>query len=171
MAKSKSSRKSSIYDNKSMSSMTSMSPGDKQKFSDNIITNTFFISIIYNLCVLGYILNIESKDCNCFRDWRHNFMKYYSILLIIWSILNITFKLYNSKNELVNVINTITMFAYIINMWCLYTYVGILDYTKCSCAIDKSKKMHYFLYLFRYVIVGLIFISLFSVIFTTLNKK
>ena len=168
MAKSTSSRNSSIYNNKSMTSMT---PGDKKIFMDNIITNTFFISIIYNLCVLGYILNIESKDCNCFRDWRHNFMKYYSILLIIWSILNITFKLYNNKNELVNVINTITMFAYIINIWCLYSYVGILDYTKCSCAIDKYKKMHYFLYLFRYVIVGIIFLSLFNVIFTTLNKK
>jgi len=171
MVKSTSSRKYSITNNKTMSSMYSMSPGDKQKFMDDIITNTFFISIIYNLCVLGYILNIESKDCNCFRDWRHNFMKYYSIILIIWGILNITFKLYNNKNELVNVINTITMFAYIINIWCLYTYVGILDYTKCSCAIDNSKKMHYFLYLFRYVIVGLIFLSLFSVIFTTLNKK
>ena len=171
MAKSKSSRKSSIYDNKSMSSMTSMSPGDKQKFSDNIITNTFFISIIYNLCVLGYILNIESKDCNCFRDWRHNFMKYYSILLIIWSILNITFKLYNSKNELVKVINTISMFAYLINIWCVYSYVGILDYTKCECAITKSKHMHYFLYLFRYVLVGLIILSLFSIIITSLNKK
>lgn len=160
MASSMSSRKSST-----------MNKLDKKLSMETIIQNSIFISIIYNLCVLGYILNIERNDCNCFRDWRHNFMKYYSIVLIIWGFLNITFYLYNSKNEFVNVVNTITMIAYLVNIWCLYSYVGILDYTKCSCAIDDSKKMHYFLYLFRYVVVGILFFSLFSVIFTTLNKK
>ena len=62
------------------------------------------------------------------------------------------------------------MLAFFINIWCLYSYVGILDYTKCLCAIDKSKFMHYFLYVFRYMLVGLIFVSLFSVIITSLRK-
>ena len=74
-------------------------------------------------------------------------------------IRNIGEPLYNSKNELVIMINNISMIAFFINIWCLYSYVGILDYTKCLCAIDKSKIMHYFLYLFRYVIISLIFVS------------
>ena len=83
--------------------------------------------------------------------------------------LNLSFNLYNSKHELVIMINNISMIAFFINIWCLYSYVGILDYTKCSCAIDDSKKMHYFLYLFRYIIVGILFISLFNVIFTKIR--
>ena len=133
---------------------------EKQITIDNVIINTIFISIIYNIFVLGYILNLEGKDCNCFRDWRHNFMKYYSISLIIWGILTIGLKLYKSNNQLFKMINSISIIAYLINIWCLYSYVGILDYEKCECAIFNSKKMHYFLYLFRYILVGLIFLSL-----------
>ena len=70
---------------------STMNKLDKKLSMETIIQNSIFISIIYNLCVLGYILNIERNDCNCFRDWRHNFMKYYSIVLIIWGFLNITF--------------------------------------------------------------------------------
>jgi hypothetical protein len=136
-----------------------------------IAMNTIFISIIYNVFVLGYLLNLEEDDCNCFRDWRHDFMKYYSILLIVWGLINLSFNLYNSKNELVIMINNVSMIAFFINIWCLYSYVGILDYTKCLCSIEKSKIMHYFLYLFRYIIIGLIFVSLFAALVKTLRKK
>ena len=81
-----------------INSLSKLNIKELQKNEINII----IISIIYNIFVLSYILNLEKQDCHCFRDWRHNFMKYYSILLIIWSILNITFNLYNNKNELVN---------------------------------------------------------------------
>ena len=68
---------------------------------NTILMNTIFISIIYNVFVLGYLLNLEENDCNCFRDWRHDFMKYYSIVLIVWGLINLSFNLYNSKNEVV----------------------------------------------------------------------
>ena len=138
---------------------------------NTIIMNTIFISIIYNVCVLGYLLNLEEDDCNCFRDWKHDFMKYYSLVLIVWGLINLSFNLYNSKHELVIMINNISMIAFFINIWCLYSYIGILDYTKCLCAIEKSKIMHYFLYLFRYVLIALIFVSLFAAIIKTLRKK
>ena len=138
---------------------------------NTILINTIFISIIYNVLVLGYLLNLEEEDCNCFRDWRHDFMKYYCLVLIVWGLINLSFNLYNSKNELVLMVNNISMVAFFINIWCLYSYVGILDYTKCLCAIEKSKFMHYFLYLFRYVIIALIFVSLFAAIIKTLKRK
>jgi hypothetical protein len=138
---------------------------------NRIVMNTIFISIIYNVFVLGYLLNLEDDDCNCFRDWRHDFMKYYSIVLIVWGLINLSFNLYNSKNTFILMINNISMIAFFINIWCLYSYVGILDYTKCLCAINKSKIIHYFLYLFRYVIIALIFVSLFAAIIKTIKKK
>jgi hypothetical protein len=152
--------------------MVKSTTSSNSKINNNtILINSIFISIIYNVFVLGYIINLEDKNCNCFYDWRHDFIKYYSLLLIIWGIISLAFSLYNSKNELVKVITNISMFAYLLNIWCVYSYIGILDYTKCECAITKSKHMHYFLYLFRYVLVGLIILSLLSIIFTLLNKN
>jgi len=132
--------------------------------------NTIIISIIYNMFVLAYILNLEKQDCHCFRDWRHDFMKYYSISLILWGLITIGFTIYNVNNEFINVIRQITVFAYLVNVWCLYSYIGILDDTSCKCAIITSKKTHYFLYLFRYIIVGLLFISLLYILLILLKK-
>ena len=127
-------------------------------------------SIIYNIVVLIYILNLENEDCNCFQDWRHNFMKYYCFGLIIWGMFSLSFNFNKSKNEITTVIKNISMVAYLINIWCLYSYVGILDYTKCKCAIQKTKKTHYFLYLFRYLMVGFIFLALFGFIIKSLEN-
>jgi hypothetical protein len=139
-----------------INSLSKLNIKELQKNEINII----IISIIYNIFVLSYILNLEKQDCHCFRDWRHDFMKYYSIALILWGVLTIGFTIYNVNNEFINVIRQISVFAYLVNVWCLYSYIGILDYTNCNCAIITSKKTHYFLYLFRYIVVGLLFTSL-----------
>jgi len=127
------------------------------------------IVIIYNLLILGYILTLEDKKCGCITDWRHDFIKYYSIGLIIWGLLTISFGLGTSKNNFVCFLKNILMFAALFNIWCLYTYVGDLDKTKCSCAIDKQKNMHYFLYIWRYILVGALVLSLVSIIVCTLS--
>ena len=126
----------------------------------NTMTTTIMISIIYNICVLIYILNLENEDCNCFRDWRHEFIKYYSFGLIVWGMFSLAFNLYESKNEVINITKKLSMVAYFINVWCVYSYVGILDYTQCKCAIQQTKKIHYFLYLFRYILVAFVFLGL-----------
>ena len=141
---------------KSLSSMKKLSSNDIK----NTMTTTIMTSIIYNICVLIYILNLENEDCNCFRDWRHEFIKYYSFGLIVWGMFSLAFNLYESKNEVINIAKKLSMVAYFINVWCVYSYVGILDYTQCKCAIQQTKKIHYFLYLFRYILVAFVFLGL-----------
>jgi len=158
---SKNSKKASVSE--STSASTKMSSGSKKTSA----TSHGVIIIIYNLLVLGYIMGLEDKKCGCISDWRHDFIKYYSIGLIIWGLLTIAFDLTTSKNEFVKLLKNILMFAALFNIWCLYTYVGDLDKTKCSCAIDKQKNMHYFLYLWRYVLVGALVLSLLAIIMTT----
>jgi hypothetical protein len=150
---------------KSLSSMKKITTVDVK----TTMALTIIISIIYNLCVLMYVLNLEKEECKCFRDWRHEFMKYYSFALIIWGMLSFAFNLSESKNEIINTVSKISMVAYLINIWCVYSYVGILDYTQCKCAIVETKKTHYFLYIFRYVLVALIFMSLFGIIIKALK--
>jgi len=157
--------KSSISRKRSSSSMKNMIID-----ADTSITFLFMSSIIYNIVVLIYILNLENEDCNCFQDWRHNFMKYYCFGLIIWGMFSLSSNFNKSKNEINTVIKNISMVAYLINIWCLYSYVGILDYTKCKCALQNTKKTHYFLYLFRYLMVGFIFLALFGFIIKSLEN-
>jgi len=151
------------------SKKTSTSSSLKMSSSSNKYSATSHgtVIIIYNLLILGYIMSLENKKCGCISDWRHNFIKYYSIGLIIWGLLIIAFDLSTSKNEFVKLLKNILMFAALFNIWCLYTYVGDLDKTKCNCAIDKQKNMHYFLYLWRYVLVGALVLSLLAIIIST----
>ena len=158
---SKSSRKSTVSES-TASSVKSSKAMDA--------TTAAVITVIYNLLILGYILSLEDKKCGCISDWRHDFIKYYSIALIIWGLLTIGFGFGTSKNEFVVLLKNILMFAALYNLWCLYTYIGDLDKTKCSCAIDKQKNMHYFLYLWRYVLVGALLMALVSIIFVTLKS-
>jgi len=141
---------------KSLSSIKKVSSND----IINTMTTAIMISIISNIFVLIYLLNLENEECKCFRDWRHEFMKYYSFGLIVWGMISLAFNLYESKNEIINIIKKLIMVAYLINVWSLYSYVGILDYTQCKCAIEQTKELHYFLYLFRYILVAFVFLAL-----------
>jgi len=127
------------------------------------------LAFLYNVLVLTYIVSLENKLCGCITDWRHDFIKYYSIAIILWGVITFGFNLVNSKSQFVMVLRNILMAAALINIWCLYTYVGDLDKTKCSCAIEKQKSMHYFLYLWRYVLVGAIILALVGVILISLK--
>lgn len=84
------------------------------------------IKVLYNILILIYILSLEDKKCGCITDWRHDFIKYFSIALIIWGILTHAFAFGTNKNSLVSLLNNILMFGALINIWCLYTYVGDL---------------------------------------------
>jgi hypothetical protein len=137
--------------------------------NENDMSGTIII-VLYNLLIISYIIQLEDKRCGCITDWRHNFIKNFSFALIVWGIITFALKLSSSKNGFIMFIKNILMIAALINIWCLYTYVGDLDKTKCMCAIDSQKNMHYFLYLWRYVLVGGLIISLIGIISLTLRS-
>lgn len=153
---------------KSSSRSSSSSKIDAMTGSTQPIVSTTLIMILYNLLVLGYIMNLEGKRCYCIHDWRHDFIKYFSIAIVIWGVLTVAFNLKGSTNEFVMLLRGVIMCASFINLWCLYTYVGDLDKTQCKCAVEKQKDMHYFLYIWRYVLVGFLILALLAVILATL---
>lgn len=157
-------RKSINSVGKSMSS-----PKQIVSVKSNTVMSSAMIALLYNVLVLIYIIKLEDKKCGCITDWRHDFIKYYSIAIIIWSFLTFVFSLHSSKNSFVSLLHNILMFAALINLWCLYTYVGDLDTTKCGCAINDQKNMHYFLYFWRYVLVGTLILSLVGIILLTMG--
>ena len=71
-------------------------------------------------------------------------------------------KLY--QNGIFQVIQILLMIAFLINVWCLYTYIGDLEATYCKCATEQQKDVHYFLYIWRYILVASIVISLIMIL-------
>jgi hypothetical protein len=133
---------------------------------------TSIIVIIYNLLILGYLITLEGQKCKCIRDWRHDFLKYFSTMMIIYSIILIILSGTTYKNNIIVMItHHILMILSFVNIWCLYTYIGDLDRTQCSCALIDQRNMHYFLYIWRYILVGMIILGLLLIIASALTSK
>ena len=132
---------------------------------------TSLVVILYNLLVVGYIITLEGQQCGCVRDWRHDFIKYYSGALICYGVMLLILAGTSYRNSVVvKVCQNALMLLSFVNVWCLYTYVGDLDKTYCRCAIEKQKNMHYFLYLWRYILVASIVASLIMIIVSALYQ-
>jgi len=133
---------------------------------------TSVIVIIYNLLILGYLITLEGQQCKCIRDWRHEFLKYYSGMMIIYSIILIILTGTQYRNSIfVMAMQNILMLLSFVNIWCLYTYIGDLDSTNCICAINDQRNMHYFLYIWRYVLVGMLILGLIMIIISALSSN
>ncbi len=128
MAKSKSSKKLTVsnnYDNKQ---------------------HINIISTIVNIFIIYYLINLEHNQCDCIRDWRHNYIKYTAIFSLVIDLL----LLLNTK---ISNISGILFLLQIIYVYAFYTYIRDLDNTKCECAVVKQEKLHKFLNVWRYLMV------------------
>ena len=124
MAKSKSSKKLTISNNY-----------DNEEHSN-------IISTIVNILIIYYLINLEHNYCDCIRDWRHNYIKYTAIFLIL---INLLLETHETSGILI--------IFQIIYVYAFYTYIRDLDNTKCDCAVVKQEKLHKFLNVWRYLIV------------------
>ena len=170
MSSRKSSRASAKRENADDKNAFSINDPKNKPSMTSIIITTLFI-ILYHLLVLGYIITLEGQQCNCIRDWRHDFIKYYSASMIAYGLIIILLTGTSYRNHMiVMILQSVLMLLSAINILCLYTYVGDLDKTFCKCAIEKQRKMHYFLYIWRYILVGALVFSLVMMIVGTLSS-
>ena len=155
-----SSRKSSSRKSLSKNMFVSASKMDYESYKNKRSMNACFISIIIHILILYYIINLEDISCNCITDWRHNYIKYITIFMIIMNILYL-FSVRLTNN---NLLESIFLVLSLVNMYALYTYVGDLNDTKCSCAVDKQKTLNTFLYYYRYIFIIMFVLFIIGVI-------
>ena len=136
--------------------------------SNNVSLNTGFFSILFTLIwngiILYYLHNLEDTSCKCIRDWRHNFMKliaYINITLSIIPLLTINIKFNKSfllsLGIIIIILNTLYIYAF-------YTYIGILNKSKCSCAIINNPKINNLLYYRRDTILLFYILGILTII-------
>ena len=120
----------------------------------------FLFSIAVNLLVLYYLNNLEPIYCKCIRDWRHNFIKYFTIFNLTCSFL-LLFGINLQKSAgLSGILGIVSL----VNLYAFYTYIGDLNDTKCICAVEKQKNLNKFLNIWRYIMVILPIIIIFILI-------
>lgn len=138
---------------KKSKSLSALSDKKHHNLSTRFTLNTgVLLGILYNLLIIIYLVNLEDVSCQCIMDWRHNYIKYFCGVIIILGLVTL-FICVDKTSMLAKVFSTLLFIGGVINTYCLFTYVGDLDTTKCSCAIDKQRTMHYFLYIWRWILL------------------
>ena len=127
--------------------------------------------------IIFYFYKLDNELCTCITDWRHNFIKYSSYVLLLWelcvSILRKTNpdKLHNQG--IYSKIRNVMFLLYIIYFAVFFNYIGEINTTKCSCAIDNQQKLNTFLYYYRYlpVIILLLMLLYPTIIMLSMNTR
>jgi hypothetical protein len=107
----------------------------------------FIISVIVQGSVLYYLYNLEDADCNCIRDWRHNFCKGYALFVLLVGIIFIAIKNLNKGLMILYHI------AGLINIYAFFTYVGELNATQCTCAVNKQTNLNAIMKVYRWILI------------------
>ena len=163
----KSSRKS-VDHNDDTGANTKPEPDNVVALKSNMHKGSSIVTVIFAIIIQGSILyylhNLESADCNCIKDWRHNYIKYFAILLICFYIISLVMP---SAVKLLWVIAILGL----INAYAFFTYIGDLNSTMCTCAVDKQPTLNSIMQFYRWLYIITIFSSiiLFIIMFVILG--
>ena len=134
------------------------------------------IGIAANVIILLYVLELEKEKCACSENWKRDYIKYWSIIVIISTVIgllmpslldpkkimiNSLHKLYFGISLLAGLFYTITLIVY---------YIQLNNKKKCLCSKDWKK--HFMIY--PVVMIALSFIFVFilgSVIYVIKGPK
>lgn len=119
---------------------------DSHKFAN------YLMSVLVNGLILYYVYYLEQDKCNCDRDWRHDYIKYFSLTLIVLNTLLLVVSDYLCLTTQSYIISFMIVFN-LINIYCIYTYIGELDRDKCLCAVKDNAVLHTVLYYYRYLLI------------------
>ena len=127
----------------------------------NNISNTVFIAfIIWQSLILLYLYKLEESDCKCLinwkLDWRHSYIKYFTIFCICVNILNLLMLNLRHNKFLMSVLFVLDL----IYLYAFFTYIDDLNKNNCNCATEKQ----YFLNMLIKVLMGFRVIVTFFVI-------
>ena len=123
------------------------------------------LNIIILTLTIYYLNNLEDETCKCVRDWRHNFIKYTSILnIILFVIIYINEKVLSKISNIMTFISIIILITFI-------SYIRDLETTKCECAIAKQKDLYNILYYYNYILAFVVVILVSIIILGSFVEK
>ena len=121
------------------------------------------IVILVNALIVNYTMKLEHIDCECSKSWYRDFIKYYSIITIIMTLLIFC----NIKTPAWKFIHNIYYIIGLCNIYILFKFSQDLYINKCECSKSWEQKFIYYysmtlMLLYIILIGGMLFTSMFN---------
>jgi hypothetical protein len=107
--------------------------------------------LVFQGIVLSWINKLEKK-CECSADWRRDFIKYYSIVLIVYGLAGAA-RIQPKNFPLLIAIGL----AGLVNIASFLSYIPDLKKKQCDCAIENDWRDNF---IFWWTLIGLILMIL-----------
>ena len=125
------------------SNSPSLSPRSKSnRVVGQVLSSLFVIAI--NAYLLNYINNLEKENCECSKHWQRDYIKYFSIVVIVVSVLMIITSLSGLVVRgplagLLHFLRSILGIASLVNIFVLFHYSTGLRNKDCECSEDTAR--------------------------------
>tara|TARA_Y100000991_G_scaffold214918_1_gene203832 strand:- start:2007 stop:2564 length:558 start_codon:yes stop_codon:yes gene_type:complete len=124
------------------------------------------IKIIIFAIFLTYVLKLEKEHCECSEGWEREYIKYYSLAVIIFAILQIAFTFEYAK---MNIIHTILGIGGLVFIFSVVKYIRDLKKDECLCS-QNWKRTVLNIYAWLSIILLIITFVATLVLFSKINK-
>ena len=123
------------------------------------------LSIVVAVIVLTYVFKLEETSCECSKDWRRDYIKYYSMAtlgLITLVVLSGMLGLNLGKMAVVRVVLVLISFAWTVasltNIYAMFTYTHKLAWNQnCECS---SQWQRTFIYYYSMIVASVLLLGL-----------
>ena len=123
-----------------------------------------YLTVFMNILILYYLFALESKNCDCnidwHTDWRHNFIKGYTIFAISLTVLMI---ILSASVESYKYLTIICQILFFIALGALITYIFKLNKHKCDCEDESQIYINKFI---KFMIICNIILFIIAVIYS-----
>ena len=112
-------------------------------------------------CFVFYYAYKVKKSCKCTKDWKLNYMKYFTLLLSVIGIVDISLQMKNFSNVQSGggappsfwISFFITLIPFVLNYYTIFTHIE--DYEKENCQCEKKlRNILYYLTILHVAIVA-----------------
>ena len=102
-----------------------------------LLAFVLIVNLLLQIFLLNYIYKLETTGCECAKGWRRSFIKYYLIVLVVFTIAQVFVITMDGVNSLfaLNIAFSGIMFIFGL-CFAIITlqYVHTLKKTKCECS-------------------------------------
>jgi len=130
------------------------------------------VTLAINIAIIYYVLGLEKDKCKCVRDWRHDYIKYYTTVMLTFSIITlftgVKISVYTHGTGGSGLVLAVAMLVALamlvavgVQIYSIFTYVGDLNKTKCICATDDMRTLNRAMLVLRwFYVAGAVVITL-----------
>jgi hypothetical protein len=111
---------------------------------NGVVLVSMIITLVINIIILMYVLELEKEKCGCSKHWMRDFIKYWTMLMIVIGVLfviipslMISCVLNNTICRALHSLYGLVGLVYIVVLIVYYFHIN--RHTDCACALDWKR--------------------------------